>query len=38
VLLVTIGLRMMGIKEIKVGNLLPALLIVVIADAILLRV
>ena len=38
ILLLTIGLRMLGIKEIKVGNLLPALLVVVIADAILLLV
>ena len=36
-MLVIIGLRMMGIKETKVGNLLPALLVVLIANAILLR-
>jgi uncharacterized membrane protein YqgA involved in biofilm formation len=37
VLLIAIGLRMTGIKEIKVGNLLPSIIVVVLVNALLLR-
>jgi uncharacterized membrane protein YqgA involved in biofilm formation len=37
VLLIAIGLRMTGIKEIKVGNLLPSIVVVVLVNALLLR-